>query len=84
MTGLIDSLNPNKFLIAILPMLLLLSLIIDCAALSALLSVTVINAPTQAETLNGTLPAVAILAAALLSAVLTAGSPASHLIAFLV
>ncbi|MCA9803495.1 MAG: hypothetical protein KC777_16100 [Cyanobacteria bacterium HKST-UBA02] len=84
MTGRIDSLNPNKFLIALLPMLLLLSLIIDGAALSALLSVTVINAPTQAETLNGTLPAVAILAAALLSAVLTAGSPASHLIAFLV
>jgi len=84
MTGKPDNLNPNRFPSALLPILLALSLIIDCAALSALLSVTVINAPTQAETLIGTLPAVAVLAVALLLAVLTAGSPAGHLIAFLV
>lgn len=84
MTGKPHNLNPTRFPSALLPMLLALSLIIDCAALSALLSVTVINAPTPAETLIGTLPAVAVLAVALLLAVLTAGSPAGHLIAFLV
>lgn len=84
MTGKSDTREPNRFQTALLPILLTLSLIIDCAALSTLLPLTLINAPTQAETLIGTLPAVAVLAVALLLAVLTAGSAAGHLVALLV